>query len=77
MAKLSYKQRQRLPSSAFVFPEEEKYPIQDEAHGRAALQRGSQFESGARLAKIVRAVQRRYPNIEISSDLLRKARRGG
>jgi hypothetical protein len=76
MAKLTYKQRQKLPSSAFVFPEEEAYPIHDEAHARNALARAAQNETGARLAKIVRAVQRRYPNIEISGDLLRKARRG-
>jgi hypothetical protein len=76
MAKLTYKERQKLPASAFVFPEEEAYPIHDEAHARAALQRGSQHESGSRLAKIVRAVARRYPNIEINPDLLRKARRG-
>ncbi len=76
MAKLTYSQRQKLPKSAFVFPEEEAYPIHDEAHARSALQRGSQFETGERLAKIVRTVMRRYPQIEISGDLLRKARRG-
>ena len=75
MAKLTYKARQKLPSSAFVFPEEEAYPIDTEARGRNALARGSQNESGARLAKIVRAVHRRYPNIEIDPKLLRLARR--
>lgn len=76
MAKLTYKGRKKLPKGAFVFPDEEAYPIHDEAHARNALARASQNETGARLAQIVRAVQRRYPNIEINPDLLRKARRG-
>lgn len=76
MAKLTYKQREKLPPSTFVFPEERAYPIQDKAHARNALARASQNETGARLAKVIRAVQRRYPNITISDELLRLARRG-
>jgi hypothetical protein len=76
MAKLTYAQRKRLPSSSFVFPEERAYPLDTEARARNALARASQNETGARLARVVRAVQRRYPNIEISDDLLRLARRG-
>lgn len=76
MAKLTYAKRQKLSASSFVFPEEKAYPIHDEAHARNALARASQNETGARLATIVRAVMRRYPNIEISGELLRKARRG-
>ena len=76
MASLTYSQRKKLPTSSFVFPEERAYPLDTEARARNALARASQNESGARLAKIVRAVQRRYPNIDINPDLLRKARRG-
>ena len=75
MGELTTKARNALSSSSFVFPEERAYPIQDEAHARNALARGKQHDTGARLAKIVRAVKRRYPGIEVSDDLLRTARR--
>ena len=67
MAELTARQRRRLPDSAFVFPDDRAYPIHDEAHGRNALARGKQHESGARLAKIIAAVKRRYPNIEVEA----------
>lgn len=78
MAKLTYKERKKLPSSAFVFPGDERdgYPIHDEAHARNALARASRFETGARLTKVIRAVMSRYPNIEVDPNLIRKARRG-
>jgi hypothetical protein len=75
MAKLTYKARQKLPKSAFVFPEEEKYPIHDEAHARNALARVSAHGTPTEKRAVVNAVSRRYPNIEISDDLRRKARR--
>jgi hypothetical protein len=77
MAKLTYEQRKKMSSKEFVFPDEKAYPIPDEAHGRNALARASQHENGARLAKVVNAVRRKFPNIEIDPMLLRKARRGG
>ena len=66
MAKLTYKQREKLPSSAFVFPETDGYPIHDEAHARNALARVSAFGTPAEKAKVRAAVHRRYPGIEIS-----------
>ena len=39
MAELTSKQRDQLPSSAFVFPGERRYPIHDRAHGTNALAR--------------------------------------
>lgn len=76
--KLTYKERKKLPASAFVFPGEERdgYPIDTENRARNALARASQNLTGAKLAKVVNAVKRRYPNIEISPELLRRARRG-
>jgi hypothetical protein len=80
MAKLSYKEKHALPTKEFALPGE-RYPIPDEAHGRNALARGSQaVKSGhltkSELATIVRKVKAKFPGIEISSDLLRLARRG-
>jgi len=63
MAKLSYKQRKALPSSSFVFPGERKYPIQDVAHGRSALQRVAQFGSPEEKSKVVAAVRAKWGKI--------------
>lgn len=51
-AKLTYKRRQKLPTSAFCGPSR-SYPVHDAAHVRAALQRLSQF--GGRLKPAVRS----------------------
>lgn len=60
MAKLSTKARNALPSSAFVFPKDKRYPIHDESHARNALARAS---GKPEEAKVRAAVHRRYPNI--------------
>lgn len=49
--KLTYKEKEALPGSSFVFPagsakvkdEKDHFPIPDEAHGRNALQRANQY----------------------------------
>lgn len=64
MAKLTYKQRKSLPSSAFVFPKERKYPIIDKSHGRSALQRASQFGSPSVKAKVRAKVKKKFPGIK-------------
>lgn len=63
MAKLSTKQRNKLPDSAFVFPEDRSYPIHDESHARNALARSA---GKPEHAKVVAAVKRRYPDIDVS-----------
>jgi hypothetical protein len=63
MATLSAKGRKALPSSAFVFPTQRKYPIHDQAHARDALARVSANGSSSEKAKVRAAVHRRYPNI--------------
>ena len=62
MAKLSYAERQNLPTSDFVFPAERRYPIQDESHARDALSRSS---GTADEAAVKAAVRKRYPSIQI------------
>ena len=44
MSKLSEKERDDLPDSAFAFPEERKEPINDAGHVRDALARFDQVE---------------------------------
>ena len=62
MAKLTTKQRNALPASAFVFPKKRKFPIEDASHARDALSRAG--AKGGSLEKKVRApVHREYPSI--------------
>ena len=42
MAKLSEKQRDKMPDSKFGLPEEHKYPMPDESHARNAKARAAQ-----------------------------------
>ena len=73
--KLSYKERQKLPSGSFALPgkgsgpegkQGGSYPIPDESHARNALARVSQHGSEAEKAKVRKAVSSKYPNIKIS-----------
>jgi hypothetical protein len=63
MAKLSYQQRKKLPSTAFVNPKERKYPIEDAAHGRNALARVAQHGTPAEKAAVKKKVCAKYPFI--------------
>ena len=67
MAKLTSAERNRLSSSEFAGPGR-SYPIEDEEHGRKALQLGARSEkagnlSSSGLARIRAAVHRKFPNI--------------
>ena len=75
--KLSYKERQKLPSGSFALPgkgsgpegkQGGSYPIPDESHARNALARVSQHGSEAEKAKVRRAVASKYPNIKIGES---------
>lgn len=61
--KLTYRERQQLPDSAFAIPEERKYPIHDIAHARNALARVSQFGTPEERQRVREAVYRRYPEL--------------
>ena len=57
MAKLTTKERNKLPGKDFAEPKERKFPIEDKAHARNAKARASEMEhkgkiSGAERAKI-------------------------
>lgn len=63
MAKLTTKQRNKIPSSKFGLPGKRAYPVQDQAHARNALARASAAAKRGKLsardkAKIVAAAHR-------------------
>jgi hypothetical protein len=62
MTKLTYQQRQHLPTTEFVFPKTRRYPIEDAAHARDALARSS---GKPEHATVVAAVKRKYPEIDV------------
>ncbi len=63
MAKLTTKERNALPNSAFALPKERKYPIHDLSHARNALARVAQFGNEAEKTKVRNAVYKRYPEL--------------
>jgi hypothetical protein len=64
MAKLTTKKRDAMKASTFAVPKERAYPINDEAHAKAALQRVSQFGSAEEKKKVRAAVAKKFPAIE-------------
>jgi len=65
---LSTDERKSLPDSAFVFPKERKYPINDIDHARAALSMGAQHATPSEYAKIKAAVKKKYPEIDVGGE---------
>lgn len=55
MAKLTTKQRNALPKSAFALPEKRAYPIEDKAHAKNAKARATQMEEKGKLSKSTEA----------------------
>lgn len=64
MAKLSSKQRKKLPKSAYALPGKRKYPIPDKAHAKNALSRAAQNESKATQKKIRAKVTKKFPSLK-------------
>lgn len=65
--KLSYKQKKRLPKSAFALPTgryDGSYPIPDIAHARNALARVSAHGTPAEKATVKRKVYAKYPGLK-------------
>lgn len=62
--------RARLPSSAFVYPEERSWPINDRYHAIKALQYAKWPQHRARRADVIRAVERRWGNDPVVQDKL-------
>jgi hypothetical protein len=62
---LTYKPKQELPDTAFVFPKERKYPIPDLSHARNALARVAQNGTPEEIKKVKSAVKSKFPSIEV------------
>jgi hypothetical protein len=54
--------RKRLPSSAFAYPRQRKYPIDTVARARNALARAAQSHTSGSYQHVARAVRRRHGN---------------
>jgi len=63
MAKLSAKERNSLPDSAFAGPGR-SFPVEDKSHARNALARASQFHPELK-AKIRAKVAKKFPDIKL------------
>ncbi len=64
MAKLTYKQRQKLRKQQFAFPKERRYPINDKAHARNALSRVSRFGTPHEKRVVRSKVYQKYPSLK-------------
>lgn len=64
MAKLTGKQRKKLPKKAFAIPSKRKYPIPDKAHARNALARVSAHGTKAQKKAVRAAVTKRFPSLK-------------
>jgi hypothetical protein len=51
MAKLTTRDREKIPTKKFAEPEKRAYPIEDKAHARNAKARASQAVKAGRMSK--------------------------
>ena len=68
MAKLTYKQRKKMPKSEFALPSKRKggkggYPIGDKNHARNALSRVSAYGSPSEKKEVRAKVHKKFPTI--------------
>jgi hypothetical protein len=64
---LTAKGRRRIKSSNFAIPSKRKLPIHTINHARNALARVSQHGTAREKAQVRRAVQRKWPSINVST----------
>jgi len=65
MARLTGKERDKLPAKDFAGPDR-SYPIQDMSHARNALARVSQYGYPELKKQVREKVKRKYPGIDVS-----------
>ncbi len=65
MAKLTYKQRKKLPKTAFCDPEKRRYPAHDAAHVRNGIARIRQHPKDPKYGSILRCLMRRAKKFKI------------
>ncbi len=71
MAKLTTKERKKLPKKEFGEPSKRAYPIPDKAHARAAKSRASEMENKGKLSASEKA------KIDAKADRMLGERREG
>jgi predicted DNA-binding helix-hairpin-helix protein len=64
MAKLTGKQRNKLPKSKFAMPGKRAYPIDTKARARNALARVSQHGTKSQQKKVRAAVTKKFPSLK-------------
>ena len=64
MARLTGRQRRKLPKSKFALPGKRRYPIDTKARARNALARASQNESKATQKTIRARVTKLWPSLK-------------
>lgn len=64
MAKLTGRQRRKLPKSSFGLPSKRKYPLDTKARAQNALARAAQNESKATQKTIRARVTKRWPSLK-------------
>ncbi|RLB07736.1 MAG: hypothetical protein DRG27_06260 [Deltaproteobacteria bacterium] len=76
MAKLTWKQRKKLPKSAYVFPNRApgpgSYPIPDITHARNALARVAQHGTAYEKRKVREAVYKKFPQLKKNKQKRKK-----
>lgn len=68
MAKLTTKERKKIPAKDFAVPGKRAYPIEDRAHARNALARTAQHASPAEKKEIKAKVAKKFPGIKQGKD---------
>lgn len=68
MTKLTSRERDALPTSAFAVPLRRAYPIADAKHARLAMAMVAAHGSASERKSVRDAVSRRYPSIKSRSD---------
>jgi len=63
---LTTEARKDLPKSEFVFPEEERYPIDTKNRAQNALARVEQHGTPEEKAAVKRKVKEKYPDMEVA-----------
>jgi hypothetical protein len=63
MTKLTTATRKKIPTGDFALPGR-RYPIEDEAHARNAMARGSQEGTPAEKATVRCKIERRFPGLK-------------
>jgi len=67
-APLTTRRRKALADSEFALPDTRQYPIDTVRRARNALARVSQHGTPDQIKKVRAAVQKRYPQIQVSTD---------